>query len=139
MNKGVKTAIVLGLSLAVAGGAYIFLNNRRKRVKVISYDPDSQSAHLKVGFTDYMWKHQKGMGDQIGAVSIEPAYGNESDKDKSFYGIHVKDKHGRIIETIELESKSSFEAYKSKALYGTPQDVKSFDTSDMSLVPTDLG
>jgi len=47
-------------------------------------------------------------------------------------------KRNAEIAKLEGEENSNFEAYKYKALYGDPNDVKSFDTSDMSVVPNDL-
>lgn len=50
----------------------------------------------------------------------------------------MNSKRNAEIAKLEGEESSNFEAYKYKALYGDPSDVKSFDTSDMSVVPNDL-
>lgn len=108
MTTGTKIALGVGIPLVLISGFLIL--KKMNSIKLVSWDNIKKEAILKVGFKEVIWQYNPDFPvpttlasrPLIGYVSFSPAYRNESDKENTFYGIHVKNDKGQITDTITI-------------------------------------
>lgn len=104
MNKGLKIGLWIGIPIiTIVSGMVLYV--KLNRFQLINYNPTTKIAKLKVGFKEIEYKVEEGLSMMLRLstgkeIYLTPAYANESEKANSLYGIYVKDRADRIIQTI---------------------------------------
>ena len=103
MTKGTKIALWVGIPLLLIGGGagYVVYRNRRESIKLISYNPSTKIAKLKVQGKEITFPIQKGIIQTLGwGYSIQPIYGNEQDE-STLYKVGLV-KNGVTVNSVDL-------------------------------------
>jgi len=90
MKIGIKIALWVGIPLVVSAVGYVLYKNKKQSIELVSYNPATKSANLKVQGKPITFKIEKGIGMMVGGSwSIVPLYGNMEDE-STLYGVALE-------------------------------------------------